>query len=68
MEKPEDCMGIAMEQYGSKQKHAADIQALNTKLYYNLIIMERTPETSTLIDLVSKYGLVVHCIAYLALK
>ena len=52
MEISEYCMGIANEQYGSRKKHTTDIQALNTKLYYDLIRMERTPATSTFIYLV----------------
>ena len=55
-------MGIAM------QKHAADIQALNKNLYYNLIGIERTPATRTFICLVYKYNLVVHIITSLALQ
>ena len=57
-----------MEQCGSGRKHAADVQALNTKLYYDLIRMERTPVNSTFIYLVFNYNLVVHSIAYLALQ
>ena len=57
-----------MEQCGSGRKHAADVQALNTKLYYDLIRMERTPATSTFIDLVSNYDLMFHSIAYLSLQ
>ena len=68
MELAGDFMVISMEQYGSRKKHATDIQALNTKLYYDLIIMEQTPTTSTLIDIVSNYDLVVHIIASLALQ
>ena len=68
MELAGDFMVISMEQYGSRKKHATDIQAMNTKLYYDLIIMEHTPTTSNLIDIVSNYDLVVHIIASLALQ
>eukprot|EP00957_Ditylum_brightwellii_P105962 8082922-Ditylum_brightwellii.AAC.1 len=68
MNKAEECNGIAPEQYGSRRRKAADIQALNTRLFYDLVLLERKLATSTFIDLVSNYDLVVHSIASLALQ
>eukprot|EP00957_Ditylum_brightwellii_P201642 15326568-Ditylum_brightwellii.AAC.2 len=68
MELAEGNGGIAEEQYGSRKHKAADIQALNTRLFYDYVRLERTPATSPFIDLVSNYDLVVHSIASLALQ
>eukprot|EP00957_Ditylum_brightwellii_P144547 11011100-Ditylum_brightwellii.AAC.1 len=68
MSNAEYLQGIADEQYGSRKNKSADIQALNTRLYYDYILLERTPATSTFIDLVSNYDLVAHSIASLALQ
>eukprot|EP00957_Ditylum_brightwellii_P144811 11029953-Ditylum_brightwellii.AAC.1 len=35
--------GIAQEQDGSKKHHAADIQVLNTRLFYDMVRLEHTP-------------------------
>eukprot|EP00957_Ditylum_brightwellii_P089051 6781533-Ditylum_brightwellii.AAC.1 len=64
----ENLEGVADEQYRSRKKKAADIQVLNTWLFYDYVLLERTPSTSTFINLVSKYNLVVHSIASLALQ
>eukprot|EP00957_Ditylum_brightwellii_P008938 676527-Ditylum_brightwellii.AAC.1 len=68
MDSAERLQGVADEQYGSRKQKAADIQALNTRLYYDYALLERTPATSTFIDLVSNYDLVAHSIASLALQ
>ena len=68
MQRAEECHGIAPEQYGSRKKKAADIQALNTRLFYDYVQLKRTPATSLFIDLVSNYDLVAHNIATLALQ
>eukprot|EP00957_Ditylum_brightwellii_P042355 3206893-Ditylum_brightwellii.AAC.1 len=68
MENTERLQGVANEQYDSCKNKATDIQALNTRLYYNFVLLERTPATSTFIDLVSNYDLVVHSIASIALQ
>eukprot|EP00957_Ditylum_brightwellii_P079674 6058735-Ditylum_brightwellii.AAC.1 len=68
MQHAEECHGIAPEQYGSKKKKAADIQALNTRLFYDYVQLKRTPVTSLFIDLVSNYDLVAHNITTLALQ
>ena len=43
---------ISPEQYGSRKAKAADIQDLNTILFYGLIWQKRIPETSIFPDLV----------------
>eukprot|EP00957_Ditylum_brightwellii_P124976 9527183-Ditylum_brightwellii.AAC.1 len=68
MERAEGLGGIAPEQFGSRKHKYADLQALNTCLFHNFIWLERTTSTSTFIDLVSTYNLVVHSIASLALQ
>ena len=60
--------GIAPEQYGSRKAKASEIQALNTRLFYDLIRQKRIPETSIFSDLVSNYDLVVHRITSLSLQ
>ena len=60
--------GIAPEWYGTQKAKATDIQALNTRLFYDLIRQKRIPATSIFSDLVSNDDLVVHIIAYLSLK
>eukprot|EP00957_Ditylum_brightwellii_P117234 8941121-Ditylum_brightwellii.AAC.1 len=68
MERAEKLNTIAPEQFGSRKKLSADLQALNTRLFYDYIFLERVPATSTFIDLVSNYNLVIHSIASLALQ
>eukprot|EP00957_Ditylum_brightwellii_P054264 4110314-Ditylum_brightwellii.AAC.1 len=68
MEKAEENGGIAPEQYNNRKRLSAYLQALNTRLFYNYILLEITPATSTFIDLVLNYDLVVHIIASLALQ
>lgn len=68
MQRAEECEGVAPEQYGSRKHKAADIQALNTRLFYDLVRLHQTAATSKFIDLVSNYDLVVHSIASLALQ
>ena len=46
---------------------SANIQSLNTRLFYDIVLFKRTPETSVLADLVSRYDLVLHIIASLVL-
>ena len=59
---------LSTKQYGSRKSKEAEIQALNTRLFYNLIRQGKTPETSIFTDLVSNYDLVVHSIASLSLQ
>ena len=56
------------EQYRSCSLKAMDIQALNTKLFYNTALLKRTPTKSVLVYLVSNDDLVLHSIYYLALQ
>lgn len=60
--------GLAIEQYGSRTAKAADIQALNTRLFYDLVRLKKIPATSEFTDLVSNYDLVVHSLASLSLQ
>eukprot|EP00957_Ditylum_brightwellii_P108709 8292143-Ditylum_brightwellii.AAC.1 len=57
MQRAEECHGISPEQYGSRKKMAANIQALNTLLFYDYVQLKRTHATSLFIDLVSNYDL-----------
>eukprot|EP00957_Ditylum_brightwellii_P084152 6397117-Ditylum_brightwellii.AAC.1 len=68
MKRTEACEGIAPKQFGSRKQKFADLQALNTRLYYDQFLLKRVPATSVFIDLVSSYDLVVHNIALLALQ
>eukprot|EP00957_Ditylum_brightwellii_P116243 8866967-Ditylum_brightwellii.AAC.1 len=58
--------GIAPEQYCGCINHTPELQALNQRMFYNQVLLNRTPVTSTFIDLVSNYDLVVHSIALMA--
>eukprot|EP00957_Ditylum_brightwellii_P038338 2898307-Ditylum_brightwellii.AAC.1 len=68
MRRAEACDSIAPEQFGSRRQKSADLQALNTRLYYDCILLKRVPATSVFIDLMSNCDLVVHNIASLALQ
>eukprot|EP00957_Ditylum_brightwellii_P191519 14580899-Ditylum_brightwellii.AAC.1 len=68
MEQAEKLNAIAPEQFRSRKRLSADLQVLNTWLFYDYVLLERVPATSTFIDLVSNYDLVVHSIASLALQ
>ena len=60
--------GLAPEQYGSWKAKAAEIQEINTRLFYDLIRQKIIPATSMFANLVSNYDLVVHSIASLSLQ
>jgi hypothetical protein len=68
MRKAEEANAISWEQYGSRRSHSADVQALNTRLLYDLLRLNRLPATTPFADLVSNYDLVAHNIASLALQ
>ena len=68
MRKSENIDGLAPEQYGIWKSKAAEIQALNTRLFYDLIRQNIIPDTSIFADLVSNYDLVVRSNASLSLK
>ena len=67
MKMAEQLNNLVPEQYGSTKVNAAEIQARNTRLFYDLTRLKQVPATSTFADLVSKYDLVVHSIASLSL-
>ena len=57
---------LAPEQYGSHTVKAAEIQALNTKMFYDLIMLKRLPYISVFVYLVSKYNIILKNIASLS--
>ena len=67
MSHSESLYGLAPEQYRIQKAKSAYIQALNTRLFYDLIIQNRIPSTSIFTDLFSNYDLVVHSIDYISL-
>ena len=52
--------------YGSHTVKAAEIQALNTKMFYDLIMLKRLPYISVFVYLVSKYNIILKNIASLS--
>eukprot|EP00957_Ditylum_brightwellii_P029445 2225480-Ditylum_brightwellii.AAC.1 len=68
MRRAETCDDMAPEQFGSRRQKSANLQALNTRLYYDHILLKRVPATSVFIDLAFSYDLVVPNIAALALQ
>ena len=68
MRKPENINALAPEKYRSKKSKAADIQALNTHLFYGIIILKRVPYTWTFTDIISNYNRLVHIIASLIIQ
>ena len=67
MSKDEDLEGLAPKQYGRRAKKS-DIQALNTRLCYDLIRLKINPATSIFMDLVSNYNLILHTTASIYLQ
>ena len=63
MKKAEDLDGLTPEKYGNRKAKAADIQDLNTRLFYVLISKNRLSGTSTFADLITDFELFVHIIA-----
>eukprot|EP00957_Ditylum_brightwellii_P183564 13982321-Ditylum_brightwellii.AAC.1 len=68
MRRAEACRGVAPEQFGSRHNKSADLQALNTRLFYDYVLLQKIPSASVFIDLVSNCDLVAHNIASLALQ
>eukprot|EP00957_Ditylum_brightwellii_P083131 6320712-Ditylum_brightwellii.AAC.1 len=68
MKKAEAQKGIAREQFGGRVGHSPDLQSLNIRIFYDQIILQQKPASSTFIDLVSNYDLVTHSIGSLALQ
>ena len=60
--------GLYLEQYRSRALKATYIQALNTIIFYDIVLLERTPATGVFAELVSNYDLVLHSISSLALQ
>ena len=60
--------GLSLEQYGIRASKSADIQALNTRLFYYIVLLKCTPATSVFAEIISNYDLVLHRIAFLALQ
>ena len=58
----EDMEGLAPEQYRSHALKAAGIHDLNMGLFYNILLLNLTPETRVFVDFVSNYDLVIHSI------
>eukprot|EP00957_Ditylum_brightwellii_P027704 2094025-Ditylum_brightwellii.AAC.1 len=68
MERAKKIGDITIEQYRSRKWLSTDVQVLNTRLFYDYILLKRTPAISTFIDLVSNYNFVIHSIASMALQ
>ena len=67
MSQSESLDGLTPKQYGIWKEKAADIQELNTRLFYDLIRKKIIPATSIFTDLVSNYDLVVDSIDSLSI-
>ena len=67
MRKTEDMEVLAPEQYRRHALKAADTHALDTGLFYDLVLLNPTPATSIFTDLVFNYDLVLHRIDYISL-
>eukprot|EP00957_Ditylum_brightwellii_P199768 15228629-Ditylum_brightwellii.AAC.1 len=48
-----ECSGIAPEQNGRCIHQTPELQALNQHMFYNQVLLNKTPATSTFIDFVS---------------
>ena len=68
MRKTENFDGIAPEKYSRRKSTASDIQALKTRIFYDLIRQKRIPATRISEDLVSNYHLLGYSIASLSLQ
>ena len=68
MNQAEELEGIAPEKYGSRKPKAADSQALNTRLFYDLVRQKKVTSTSVFADIISNYDLVLHRIASIDLQ
>ena len=68
LQRAEECGGLAPEQYGSRKHKAADVQALNTRLFFDYVRLRRCHAVAEFIDLKSNYDLVVHSIASLCMQ
>ena len=59
---------LADEQYGSRKRHAAPIQALNKRLLFDILRQERRAATDTAVDLKSRYNLVSYAAASMSMR
>ena len=64
----EELYGLYPEQYDICRAKAAGIQALNTRLLYELIRQNRIYASSTFFDLISNWDLLVHIISFILLQ
>eukprot|EP00957_Ditylum_brightwellii_P012451 941024-Ditylum_brightwellii.AAC.1 len=60
--------GIVQEQFGRRVRHSAEVQGFNVCLFYDQVKLNKVPATSTFVDRVSNYNIVVHSIGSLALQ
>ena len=67
MYQAEEVYGIAPEQYGNQESKYGNVQALNTRLFYDLDRQKKVTSTSVFADLISDYDLVVQIISSLDL-
>ena len=63
--KAENLEVLSHKKYGIRKAKIADIQARNTRIFYDIIRQDITPSPSIFVDLVSNYDLLVHIIASL---
>ena len=68
MIRAEELRALSPEQYSSRKGKAAYIQALNTRMFYDIIRVKIFPATRTFAYLVSRYNRVVHSIEPLSLQ
>ena len=64
----QELRSFATNKYRTRKGKSEDTQALNNRLFYDLIRLNRIPETSNFADIVSNYDLLVHTIASLSLQ
>ena len=64
----QELRSFATNKYRTRKGKSEDTQALNTRLFYDLIRLNIITEISTFSDIVSNYDLVVHTIAPLSLQ
>ena len=68
MRQSEELEGLTPEQYGNRASKSADIQALNTRIFYEFVRLKRISDTNIFTDLISNYNLVLQIISYLELQ
>ena len=68
MEMAERNGSLSKEQYGSRKDHSAGIQALNHRLAFDLLRLEKRNAVDTAVDLRSCYDLIAHAVASLSMQ